>query len=536
MSLYYLLIESRQEEFLAKYKNKFSNENIRKIYSLSKTLDKNNKYLDFLGKVLSNEGIETQIPLVQKLLNDFGRVAQNLEIKDINKVENITALQGLLDRYQNRQRREVKKLEGADEVYSDDRVSIITPLNHAASCYYGAGTKWCTTTMNSDALFEKYNSNGKLFYVINKNLPSDNRLYKIALHNHYDGTQTLYDATDEVIRGGWPGGSEQWTVYNAAIQNYLNDNYSEQIEIFKDKARAQQELQRIEQENRRRQIQRRLRMMEQRREENVWGPEVDTQEAKEARAVFEVLKDYIEIQEGEDIYYLAPADYTHFGLNVYEWLGEDETETSFVVGTDSEVEKAAVTGMSEFINENGLENTLSRDFYERYIDEDRLYDIYIGDIIDDIYENTEMYLEDSDKELSDEQVKQVEDLYGKIEKLRERQSKFSQQDQTWKNLEVAVKEFESIIERIDENPEGDKYRKDRIEQVVEMKEQEMRGNMFEYLRDNWGMEDFTSFVDLDEVAQAVVDADGRGQVLSHYDGIENESKQGNTWYFVYRID
>jgi hypothetical protein len=147
--------------------------------------------------------------------------------------------------------------------------------------------------MNSDLHFDKYNSNGKLFYIINKNLPSDNRLYKIALHNHYDGTQTLYDATDEVIRGGWPGGSEQWTVYNAAIQNYLNDNYSEQIEIFKDKARAQQELQRIEQENRRRQIQRRLRMMEQRREENVWGPEVDTQEAKEARAVFEVLKDYI---------------------------------------------------------------------------------------------------------------------------------------------------------------------------------------------------------------------------------------------------
>jgi hypothetical protein len=285
-----------------------------------------------------------------------------------------------------------------------------------------------------------------------------------------------------------------------------------------------------------REVQRRLRMMEQRREENAWGPEVDTQEAREARAVFETLQEYFEVQEDEDIYYLVPTDYTHFGLRIFDWLGEDGTETSFVVGTDSEVEKAAVTAMREFINDNGLENTLSRDFYERYIDEDKLYHIYIGDIVDDIYENPDMYLEDSDKQLSEEQVKEVEDLYSKIEKLRERQSKFSEEDQIWKNLQRSIEEFESIIERIDDNPEGDEYREDRIEEAVERKEEEMRGNMFEYLRDNWGMEDFTQFIDLDEVAEAVVNADGRGTVISHYDGVENESRQGNTWYFVYRID
>jgi hypothetical protein len=316
----------------------------------------------------------------------------------------------------------------------------------------------------------------------------------------------------------------------------LNDNYSEQIEIFKDKVRAQQELQRIERENQRREVERRLQMMERRRAENAWGPEVEDMEAKEARAVFETVKDYFELQNGEDIYYLVPTDYTHYGLNLYDWLGEDGQGTSFAVGTDSEAERAAVLAMREFIDDNGLQNTLSPEFYERFIDEDRLYHIYIGDIVDDIYENPESYLDDSDKQLSEEQVKEVEDLYSKIEKLRERQSKFSQEDQTWKNLQRSIEEFESMIERIDENPEGDEYREDKIEEAVERKEEEMRGNMFEYLRDNWGMEDFTQFVDLDEVAEAVVDADGRATTLNHYDGVENESRQGNTWYFVYRID
>lgn len=536
MNLVDLIVEGRREDFVAKYKNKFTNDELKKIVMASTEIEKNNKFLDFIGKIITTGSVESDLTKVKSLIEKFKKFQENLPIKDINKVENLEALQGLIDTYENRNRRSVKKLEGADEVYSDDRVTIVSPLNHAASCYYGAGTKWCTTTMNSDALFNKYNSNGKLFYIINKKLPSDHRLYKVALHNHYDGTQTLYDATDEVIRGGWPGGSEQWTVYNAAIQKYLNDNYAEQIEIFKDKVRAQQELQRIERENQRREIERRLQMMEERREENAWGPEVDTQEAREARAVFETLQEYFEVQEGEDIYYLVPTDYTHYGLRIFDWLGEDGTETSFVVGTDSEVEKAAVSAMREFIDDNGLEDTLSRDFYERYIDEDKLYDVYIGDIVNDIYENPEMYLEDSDKGLSEEQVKEVEDLYSKIEKLRERQSKFSEEDQTWKNLQRSIEEFESMIERIDDNPEGDEYREDRIEEAVERKEEEMRGNMFEYLRDNWGMEDFTQFVDLDEVAEAVVNADGRGTVISHYDGVENESRQGNTWYFVYRID
>jgi hypothetical protein len=536
MNLFEVLLEGRREDFVVKYKNKFNNEELKKIVMTSTEIDKTNKFLDFLGKILTSGSLENELPKAKTLIEKFKKFQENLQVKDINQIENFDALNGLITNYEDRNRRSVKKLEGADEVYSDDRVSIVTPLNHAASCYYGAGTKWCTTTMNSDTLFNKYNSNGKLFYIINKKIPSDNRLYKVALHNHYDGTQTLYDATDEVIRGGWPGGPEQWSVYNAVIQKYLNDNYSEQIEIFKDKVRAQQELQRIEIENQRRENQRRLQMMERRRAENAWGPEVEDMEAKEARAVFETVKDYFELQDGEDIYYLVPTDYTHYGLNLYDWLGEDGQGTSFAVGTDSEAQRAAVMAMREFIDDNGVQNTLSPEFYERFIDEDRLYDIYIGDIVDDIYENPESYLDDSDKQLSEEQVKEVEDLYSKIEKLRERQSKFSEEDQTWKNLQRSIEEFESMIERIDENPEGDEYREDKIEEAVERKEEEMRGNMLEYLKDMYGMEDFTEFIDLDEVAEAVVDADGRGTTLNHYDGVENESRQGNTWYFVYRID
>ena len=76
-------------------------------------------------------------------------------------------------------------MEGADEVYSDNNVTIVTPLNHSASCYYGAGTKWCTATMNSDSHFNKYNTEGKLFYIINMSICKEKRSFNEKVFNFY---------------------------------------------------------------------------------------------------------------------------------------------------------------------------------------------------------------------------------------------------------------------------------------------------------------------------------------------------------------
>ena len=44
----------------------------------------------------------------------------------------------------------------AQKLYEDDDVLVVKPNTYAASCYYGANTKWCTTTKDSSHYFRQY--------------------------------------------------------------------------------------------------------------------------------------------------------------------------------------------------------------------------------------------------------------------------------------------------------------------------------------------------------------------------------------------
>jgi len=68
-----------------------------------------------------------------------------------------------------------------------------------ASCYYGAGTKWCTTEKDSDH-FKDYSSKGPLYYIIDKSRQLG-RFYKIAMHITWDGTEEYYDERDKLLEG-----------------------------------------------------------------------------------------------------------------------------------------------------------------------------------------------------------------------------------------------------------------------------------------------------------------------------------------------
>ena len=44
---------------------------------------------------------------------------------------------------------------------------IVSPKTHRASCYYGANTKWCTSSRDIGQ-YKHYTNSGILFYLINK--------------------------------------------------------------------------------------------------------------------------------------------------------------------------------------------------------------------------------------------------------------------------------------------------------------------------------------------------------------------------------
>jgi hypothetical protein len=88
-----------------------------------------------------------------------------------------------------------------DKLFENDTLLIIKPKSFTASCYYGSGTRWCTTMKGNPSYFNQYSSNGNLYYLILKNVDRSNKFYKMAIHvpknKKFDTDSIWYDSTDE---------------------------------------------------------------------------------------------------------------------------------------------------------------------------------------------------------------------------------------------------------------------------------------------------------------------------------------------------
>ncbi len=104
---------------------------------------------------------------VMKSIQYFYNNPQKYEKKDINQYKSLNELiNETVDAKVKLTRRDLKGQ--SKKIYEDDRHLVIQPLSHASSCYYGAGTRWCTASKTSPGAFEGYTMRGTLFYYINK--------------------------------------------------------------------------------------------------------------------------------------------------------------------------------------------------------------------------------------------------------------------------------------------------------------------------------------------------------------------------------
>ena len=117
--------------------------------------------------------------------NANGETVSNIEgisrqPKDINQYENpsfITFLMNVVDERKTEKELEREAKSQVTKLYEDDDVLVVMPKSYVSSCYYGANTKWCTTTRGSSGFFEKYSRDGKLYYFINKKTGLKRALY-----------------------------------------------------------------------------------------------------------------------------------------------------------------------------------------------------------------------------------------------------------------------------------------------------------------------------------------------------------------------
>jgi hypothetical protein len=585
-----LIQEGRVDDFKAKYSQKFGTDNANKIIMAVPQ-----KYLDWAGKHLDMVNFEENLSKVAQALQKFEKISSNLPITDLFQYKNIGQLLSALSDYYNRQRRVVNKVEGGNVVYDDGRYFVVNPLTHDSSCYYGKGTKWCTSA-DTDHQFKKYNEDGKLFYILDKNATTNDKFYKVALLQKFDGDRTYYDALDETVKNGWILNTNKLNQILSSVDEYIKLEYPEQVKIYTDKELAKKEKQRLANLRIQQILKERQDEAQERRLDGEWTlddncPEIglkahallinlsenfdvdiitnqdigeiariqneidrlqleyDNDEEVRGDLLDEISELEDEITEFEnkiDVYNIIPTG-SFYATSQFEVIGVPNLEDrTYAVGDETEMQRSAYEYVDQLIDDIGYRG-FNPTFAKEFIDEKAIIS-YAEDLYyDDVYNNTENYVDNSQRNLSDGQEEKIGILNSKIEKYKSLISSFEDEID---NDEMESENNDEIIEKIDElndeitemeteiqdeieNPEGS-FPDDLIEDIIEKQLKEVRYDVTSFM-DEWGL-DWEEYVDKDEFINGVVDADGYGHTLNGYDGTAEEITVLGDLYYVMRID
>ena len=225
-----ILLEGKKERLVDKYKDENTFEGATDL--LEKLIDgdpsSTKKYAEWMIKQMIGLGnpqtysVADNVNLFIDLISDFHKSAtsitpEDIEYadsisslvnkdkiksgpKDINKYDSIWALQAVLNGVRKRKIQKEKEAEIKKEVnkiYEDDTYLIVQPETHGASCYYGANTKWCTTSKDDTRYFDKYTDEGDLYYIIDKR-SANSTFGKMALFVRSNGNTEVYDQQDSI--------------------------------------------------------------------------------------------------------------------------------------------------------------------------------------------------------------------------------------------------------------------------------------------------------------------------------------------------
>ena len=474
-------------------------------------------------------------------------------------------------------------------MYDDGRYFIVNPLTLDSSCYYGKGTKWCTAAANNEQ-FNRYNQDGKLFYIMDRTLPTSDPYYKVALLKKFDGDKTFYDAKDEVIRSGWLWNTNKLKEILDVTDDYMNKEYPEQIKIYSDKEAAKKEKERL----RTLEIQRILRgrrdEAEERRLEGEWelGPDcpeeglkahalldwlVDTSDVEvitdEDRIEIERIKNEIERLQAEydndedvrqdlldeisdledelselenkiDVYHIIP-DGEFYDTTQFIVIDAGLDDREYAVGTESEMESSSYDRVDSLLDDIGYDG-FGKNFVMGHIDTDEVVSYFRDFFEDDAANEPGAYVDEEYRMLSDEQEDQIRFMKEKIEAFELKIERLEYElggeddDEIQSDIDEINEEIEGLndeISDIESSPEGD-YPEDKIEEAVEDRLRDVKYDPESYIKD-WGL-DHENFINRREFIKDVVDTDGYGHTLNGYDGNADEQKVQDEWFYVMRIN
>ena len=537
MKRYNLIVESRVSDFKSKYAKRYSPEQISYI-----TKNIKGKFLDWVGKNLDGINFDENMSKVVNMLDVFSKISSNLPVKDLYQYKNIQQLESAIQEYETKQRRDYNQVKGANVIYDDKkRFIVFNPLTHDSSCYYGSGTKWCTAA-STDEHFHRYNNDGKLFYILDRTKQTSDPYYKVAMLLKYNGDTSFFDATDASFNRGWIFGAEDFNKIEKSIENYMQSNFSDLIEIYRDEIKRKKEEERLRILNQQRIERQRMQKVEERRANDVWNLDGDCPEiGLMAHAVFRFIKDTQQLPEDVDVYNVFPSG-GHSGMERFLIVGVDELfDYEWITGDESAAEQAALDNIENLFDDIGIKD-LPKYLLENHIDEFSVSEDARVLWTDIINESPEDYLEESDRELSREQLANKQKYQREIESLNKVIIEFRKNLNSQNEREINTKidefynridELKSEIEYIDKNPEGD-FPDELIEKEIDDRAIDAKRDPLSFLND-FGFE-IEQYIDRKSLYRDILRVDGLENHLYSYDGNVEEIRVKNSWFYVTRIE
>lgn len=127
------------------------------------------------------------------------------------KFKEFPGLEDLIDSYQSKleQKRQSEKdidalkVKETEEIFSGKTLTVVEPKTERSSCYYGAGTRWCTAAQNHN-MFDVYRKSGPLYIVLPKKPKYENEKYQFHFdfvdeNDIYQAEGQFMDRNDEKI-------------------------------------------------------------------------------------------------------------------------------------------------------------------------------------------------------------------------------------------------------------------------------------------------------------------------------------------------
>ena len=234
----------------------------------------------------------------------------------------------------------------------------------------------------------------------------------------------------------------------------------------------------------------------------------------------EVIEEKIkEIEDRIDVYDLH-YEGTHYFLKTFKLLKHDgESRETWAVGTEYQTEKSAKESVEQLLDDIGLDG-FNRSFVENHIDEEELKDYLRDGEYDNVRDNLDDYFSEDEYEYTDPKVQQ---RINEIEELLEDSEKLSQE------------QYDELNEELDDLKDSDK---DIPEELIDDKVDELLEDLVSdpmSVIKNYGLE-LKHFVNMGEFIDDVVETDGYGQTLNHYDGNEDTIEFDDETYYIFQID